>query len=116
MLCYGIMPAHPTLFLRHEVFDRFGLYRLDMKIASDFEFVARIFKDNELRVAYVPETWIRMQTGGASTSGLRSTVTLNSEIIAACRMHGIRTSWPKVLWKYSWKMWELLPRSMEKRL
>lgn len=109
MLRHGIMPAHPTLFLRRQVFDQYGEYRTDMQIAADFEFVARIFKDGALRSAYVPETWIRMQTGGASTSGLRSTITLNAEIIRACRIHGIRTSWLSVLWKYSWKMRELLP-------
>lgn len=110
MLQFGIMPAHPTLFLRRRIFEKFGGYRTDMQIAADFEFIARIFKDDALRSAYVPQTWIRMQAGGASTSGLKSTLLLNSEIIRACRMHGIRSSWPKVLLKYSWKAFELVPQ------
>lgn len=115
MLRHGIMPAHPTLFLTRAVVAKYGTYRTDMTIAADFEYVARIFRDGNLRAAYVPETWIRMQTGGASTSGLRSTLTLNAEIITACRMHGIATSWPIVLWKYSWKIKELFPAMKEKR-
>lgn len=110
MLKFGIMPAHPTLFLRRAVFERFGEYRTDMRIAADFEFVARIFKDGSLSSLYVPGTWQRMQTGGASTSGLQSTLRLNSEIIKACHINGIATSWPQVLWKYTWKLRELFPR------
>lgn len=110
MLRYGIMPAHPTLFLRSDVFERFGNYRLDLRIAADFEFVARVFKDGSFRSAYVPDVWVRMQSGGASTSGLRSKLRLNSEIIRSCNIHGIQTSWLAVLSKYSWKVSELFPR------
>lgn len=111
MLKYGIMPAHPTLFLRRRVFEQFGDYRTDMRIAADFEFVARIFKDGALRTSYVPRTWMRMQAGGASTSGLRSKLLLNSEIIKACRINGIETNWLKILSKYRWKIFELLPKT-----
>ena len=108
MLRFGIMPAHPTLYLRQHVFEKYGIYPTDM-MAADFEFVARIFKDDTLCAAYIPETWVRMQTGGASAPGIRSTLSRTAEIIRACRLNGISTSWPTVLWKYSWKVKEFLP-------
>lgn len=107
-LAWGWMPAHPTLFLRRSVFDRFGLYRFDYRIGGDFEFVARIFKDGSVRYRYLPEVWIRMRVGGVSTSGLRSTLLLNWEVLRACRENGIRTNWLMLLSKYPFKMLEFL--------
>lgn len=102
------MPAHPTLFLRREVFARFGFYRPDFRIAGDYEFVARIFKDGRLRYRYLPEVLVRMSTGGASTGGWRSTLLLNREVLRACRENGIRTNWFMLLSKYPRKLLELL--------
>ena len=105
-IAWGWMPAHPTLFLRREVFQRFGLYRTDFKIAGDYEFVARIFKDADLRYRYLPEVLVRMRTGGVSTRGWRSTLLLNQEVLRACRENGIRTSLPMLLSKYPIKALE----------
>jgi len=109
LLQYGIMPAHPTMFIRRDVFERFGVYRTDMRIAGDFEFVARIYKDAGTSFTYVPKIWTRMATGGASTAGIRSNIQLNKEILQACRIHGIRSNWLKLFSKYPRKMTEYLP-------
>ncbi len=105
-IAWGWMPAHPTLFLRREVFDRFGLYRPDFRIAGDYELVARIFKDDNLRYRYLPEVLVRMSTGGASTGGWRSSLLLNREVLRACRGNGISTNWFMLLSKYPIKMLE----------
>jgi len=104
----GIMPAHPTLYLHRRVFERFGLYRTDYRIAADYEFIARIFAGGTLRTRYVPSVWVRMQTGGASTAGLRSKITLNNEVIRACRENGIETGWLKLMSKYPAKLAEMI--------
>jgi glycosyltransferase involved in cell wall biosynthesis len=110
LLSYGWMPAHPTLYLRRGVFDRFGLYRTDLRIAGDFEFVARIFKDGALRYRYFDEVWTRMQTNGASTGGLRSKWILNTEVLRACRDLGLPSSGLRLLAKYPRKILELLQK------
>lgn len=107
MLKYGIMPAHPTLFLRKSIFEEYGSYRTDLKISADFDFIARIFKSSGISWKYVPEVWMKMKIGGASTSGLKSTLLLNREIIKACRTNGIKTSWGRILLRYFWKVFEL---------
>lgn len=107
-LIFGAMPAHTALFLHRRVFDRFGLYRTDYRIAGDFEFVARIFKDGRLRARHVPEVWVRMEAGGASTSGLRSKIRGTQEVVRACRENGLRTSYPRILSKYPRKLMELV--------
>lgn len=105
-IAWGWMPAHPTLFLRREVFQRFGLFRTDFRIAGDYEFAARIFKGANLRYRYLPEVLVRMRTGGVSTGGLRSTLLLNREVLRACRENGIRTNLLMLLSKYPIKALE----------
>ncbi|MDH5640505.1 MAG: glycosyltransferase, partial [Nitrospira sp.] len=66
-IAWGWMPAHPALFLRRHVYERFGLFRTDYRIAGDFEFCARIFRDKSLVYRSLPETLVRMRIGGIST-------------------------------------------------
>lgn len=36
-LKYGLMPPHPTFFVKKEVYQKYGLYKTDYKMAGDFE-------------------------------------------------------------------------------
>lgn len=67
-LYLGWMPGHPTLFLKREIYEKYGLYNTDYKIAADYEFMIRFLKDKHNRLCYLPETIIRMYYGGTSTS------------------------------------------------
>ena len=109
-IAWGWMPAHPTLFLRRHVYDRFGLFRTDYRIAGDFELVARMFHGDTLKYRHVPEVLVRMRTGGVSTGGWRNTLLLNREVLRACRENGISTSLPKILSKYPAKLLEFIRR------
>lgn len=105
---WGWMPAHPALFVRREVYLRYGFFREEYRIAGDYEFVARIFKDGSLKSLHVQQVMVRMQSGGLSTAGLRATYLLNREILRACRDNGIRSNWPMLLSKYFFKLRELI--------
>ncbi|WP_407931245.1 glycosyltransferase family 2 protein, partial [Ignavibacterium album] len=50
----GWMPPHPTLFVRKEVFEKYGLYRTDMKIAADYEMILRLFWKHKITAKYLP--------------------------------------------------------------
>ena len=67
----GWMPGHPTLYLRREVYSKYGLYRTDYRISADYEFMIRILKDNAIKLSYLPEVIIAMEHGGTSTNGLK---------------------------------------------
>ena len=67
-LLFGWMPGHPTLFLKKEIYNKYGLYKTDYKISADYEFMIRFLKDKENRLAYLPETVISMYYGGTSTN------------------------------------------------
>ena len=109
-IAWGWMPAHPTLFLRRAVYREYGGFKTEYRIAADFEFVARIFAGGKLRYAYQPRVLVKMRLGGVSTRGWRSTLTLNREVLRACRENGIATNYFKILSKYPAKALEFVVR------
>ena len=107
-IAWGWMPAHPALFVRRSIYERFGFFKEDFRIAGDYEWVARIFKNGQIKSQHLASVLVRMQTGGLSTSGLRASYLLNKEIIRACRQNAIETNWLMILSKYFYKVRELL--------
>ncbi len=57
-LATGWMPGHPTLFLKREIYERYGVYDISYRCAADYEFMVRFLKDENNRLAYVPEVLI----------------------------------------------------------
>ncbi|MDX1652576.1 MAG: glycosyltransferase family 2 protein [Brumimicrobium sp.] len=68
LLKHGWMPAHPTLFLKKEVYEKHGNFDLDFRIAADYDFMLRILSDPNLKFTYLPEVITHMRVGGASNA------------------------------------------------
>lgn len=85
----GWMPPHPTLFVKKEIFEKFGFYRTDMKIAADYEMVLRLFYKHKITTHYLPVTTYCMTIGGASNKSLKNIFIKSSEDYRAMKMHGI---------------------------
>lgn len=116
LLRRGWIPAHTSVFLRRRVFERNGLYCTDYRIAGDFEYMVRIFRDPVLTWQYLPRTLVHMRPGGASTAGLRATWRLNREVLRACRANGLHTHLGLLLLRYPLKLMEFLrPRPGARR-
>jgi len=79
LLFRGWMPAHPTLFLRKEVYQKHGSFNLNYKIASDYDFMLRILKDPALKFVYLPEVITKMRMGGASNRSFKNLVQKSHE-------------------------------------
>ena len=107
-IAFGCMPAHPTLFFRKGVYEKYGPFKIDYRIAGDFEYVARGFRNDDIRFAYLPEIMVKMRIGGTSTRSLKSNWILNQEILRACRENGIKTNFFKLSLKYPRKIYGLL--------
>jgi glycosyltransferase involved in cell wall biosynthesis len=107
-LAIGIMPAHPATFFRRSVYERLGKFKTDYKISADFEFIVRAFKDGNLRYKYLDECFVRMQAGGVSSSGIKSKIVLNREILRALRENGISSSYFHLAAKLPLRLLELI--------
>ena len=86
----GWLPGHPTMFLKREIYEKYGLYDLRYRISADYEFMIRFLKDKENRLIYLPETIIRMFYGGTSNSSLGSYLTSLREGHMALKKNGIK--------------------------
>ena len=107
---YGWMPAHPTFFVKRKVYEKYGVFKTDYKIAADYELLTRFLAKNKISYIHIKEPIVKMRMGGASTSGLKSNYILNKEIIRACRENDIYTNWLMVLSKYPKKILGLLKK------
>jgi glycosyltransferase involved in cell wall biosynthesis len=100
---FGFQPAHPTFYVKKEVFDRYGYYRTDLKIAGDFELLLRFLYIHKINYKYVNDLWVKMRIGGVSTSGFKSIAKINTEIIKACKLNRVYTNPLLVYSKYTVK-------------
>lgn len=105
---FGFMPAHPTFFTYKKNFKKFGYYQTDYKIAADYELLIRFLYTHKLKYKYLHFDVMKMRTGGKSTASWRSNVTLNKEIVRACKENGIYTNMLILSLKYFVKVFELI--------
>ena len=105
-LRFGFMPAHPSLYLKHQLYKEVGEYSTDYMIGSDFEMMVRLFKRRRIRYHYLSLDFVTMRMGGVSTRGIRSRWTLVKEDVRACKENGIYTNRLFIALKYLYKIWE----------
>lgn len=89
---FGLMPSHPTFYIKSTILKSFPLYSLKYRIASDFDLLLRHFLIYNLSVVYVKDIWVIMREGGISTSGYKSKMAITSEILLSCKQNGIYTN------------------------
>lgn len=88
-LRYGWMPPHPTLFLRREVFERWGVYNTDLRISADYDAILRYLVQGNIRLAYIPEVLVKMRVGGESNRSLGRILLKSREDLTAIRRNGV---------------------------
>tara|TARA_B100000780_G_scaffold267873_1_gene225324 strand:- start:1030 stop:1791 length:762 start_codon:yes stop_codon:yes gene_type:complete len=103
-LAWGKMPSHTAMFVRKNIFNKYGLFDTSYLISGDYEFLCRIMRNGKIKSIHVPNTFIKMQVGGASTQGLKSKIIINKEVMKACRDNKIYTNIFMVISKYPSKL------------
>ena len=111
MLQWGKMPPHPGVYIRRELFEKHGFYKLGYDIAADYELLIRYLRMAKLNTRYLNECVVRMRMGGKSTRGWRSNLKLNQEIVRGNLENGYFCCLPMLLPKYFFKIFEfILPK------
>lgn len=88
----GWHPAHPTLFVRKEIYRKYGLFNLDFSLAADFELMLRLFERYNITSAYLPEPIVRMRLGGATSKNIQNIIKQNIECYKAFKTNKIKVS------------------------
>jgi glycosyltransferase involved in cell wall biosynthesis len=103
---FGFMPAHPGFYAKRELFDKYGYYKTDYKIAADYELEMRFLLTNHIRYRYLQMPVISMRTGGVSNKSIISNYILNKEIAKACKENGVTTNFLFIYSKYFIKIFQ----------
>ncbi len=84
----GWMPPHPTLFLKKEIYDKYGLFSLNYKIAADYDFILKVLKHNP-KLSYIPKVLYKMKIGGISNKNIRNIIRKSKEDLKILKTHKI---------------------------
>ena len=100
----GHVPPHPSLFVKRLVYEKTGLFNLEMRLAADYEFMLRLFKLHPYKSKYLNRLFVKMRLGGATNASIKNIVNGNLEILRAWKINHLKA--PLLL----------MPRRMAKRL
>ncbi len=74
---YGWMIPHPTLYIKREIYEKYGGFSTSLGSAADYELELRFFLKHGLRAEYIPEILVVMRSGGWSNATLRNRLRAN---------------------------------------
>ncbi|PSL30253.1 glycosyltransferase family 2 protein [Dyadobacter jiangsuensis] len=99
----GWMPPHPTFFVKKEVYNTHGRFRLDLGSAADYELMLRFVHRENIKLAYLPKVLVKMRAGGVSNSTLKNRIAANQNDRLAWKINNLKprfyTLWLKPLRK-----------------
>lgn len=64
----GWMPSHQSIYVKRELIDKLGGYRLDLHPDADYEWFIRFFICNKLKINRLNRFIVKFSLGGVSTS------------------------------------------------
>ena len=88
----GWHPAHPTFYVKSEIYHKYGLFDLEFKFAADFELMLRLIEKEHIKLIYLPEPLVRMRLGGTTSRNLTNIRKGNIECVKAFDKNNIRVS------------------------
>ena len=75
----GWMLPHPTFFVKRSVYDKYGLYKTDLKNSADYAMILKLLYKYNIFVKYIPMILVKMRTGGKSNSSWMNRIKANKE-------------------------------------
>lgn len=104
----GFMPAHPSFYCRRAIYEKYGTFDTSLRVAADFENLLRLIFVNRIRTKYIPEDFVTMRTGGASSSGMVSHKRILKEHMVAYKQNGVYSNLFLEGLRYLYKIGEIL--------
>ncbi|MCH2179371.1 MAG: glycosyltransferase [Mariniblastus sp.] len=73
----GWMPPHPTVYVKKTIYERLGMYRINIGSGADYECLIRLLVKHEIKVGYIPEILVKMRVGGTSNASFKNRMAAN---------------------------------------
>lgn len=104
----GWLPAHPSFYVKKSVYERYGLFNLDYKLAADFEMMLRLVERYHIKIAYLPIPLVRMRLGGATNRSIKNIIQQDRECVRAFYENDIPVSRLYLLYRWLPKIKQFL--------
>lgn len=86
----GWMPPHPTFFVRKKVYNKFGLFNTNIKVAADYELMLRFLLKYKISTTYLPKVIVKMRAGGVSNGSFLKHFRTNQEDRMAWKVNQLK--------------------------
>ena len=96
----GWLPAHPTFYIKRDVYLKYGFFDLSFKLAADFELMLRFVDGYGTKLVYLQEHLVRMRLGGATSKNLTNIYKQARECYRAFDKNGIKHSPFYIIYRY----------------
>lgn len=96
----GWLPAHPTFYVKREIYEKYGYFNLGYKLAADFELMLRFVEKYHIKLIYLPEPLVKMRLGGATSKNIQNIIKQDKECVRAFKENGIPVSNLYLLYRY----------------
>ena len=103
---FGMMPPHPSIFVRRKIYENLGVYKTTYQIAADFDFFLRVFLFSDYSTKYLPLLSVIMNEGGASNGTINGRITLNKEIFKSFKENDLKSNYIFIYLKYLIKIFQ----------
>ncbi len=88
----GWMTPHLSTYIKKELYDKYGGFRNDFKIAADYELMLRFIYKNNAKVKYLPKVIAKMRAGGVSNSSFKNIAISNYEVYKSWKINNLTVS------------------------
>ena len=107
----GWLPAHPTFYVKRSIYEKYGYFDLNFKLAADFELMLRFVERYHIKMKYLPEYLVKMRIGGATSSSLKNIISQNKECLEAFKVNGLSSGPFYLIYRFLPKIKQFLRKS-----
>lgn len=87
---YGWMPPHPTFFVKKTIYEKYGYFNTNFRIAADYELMLRFLAKYKISAYHIPKVLIKMRMGGVSNRSLKNLLAKNYEDYKAWKANNLK--------------------------
>lgn len=104
----GWHPAHPTFYVKKEIYDRLGGFDISFKVSADFELMLRFIEKNQISTYYLNYYFLKMRMGGESTKNIFKIIEGNKNVLRAFEKNRIPISCFYLIWRLLPKFFDII--------
>ena len=108
LMRFGMMPAHPSFYCRRTIYEQYGAFDTQFRIAADFDILLRLLFIHRIRTRYISKDFVTMRMGGASTTGYGSWSLIMKEHLQIMKKYGVVSNRFLLSLRYIYKLFEFL--------